>query len=66
MYEFGKYLQFNVLKRFVADGTPGLTFLLVLFILVYGATMLRGCKHKKRKNTWNDPAERETEIGWKS
>lgn len=39
-----KCLQFNILKRFVADGASRFTLLLVLFVLVDGSAVLRSWK----------------------
>lgn len=56
------YLQFDILKRFVADGASSLALLLVLLVLVYGSTVLRGYKHKEEKA--RETRQRGTETVW--
>lgn len=57
------YLQFDILKRFVADGASSLALLLVLLVLVYGSTVLRGYKHKEEKARETEAARNRDSLG---
>lgn len=61
-FSFLRYLQFDILKWFVADGASSLALLLVLLVLVYGSTVLRGYKHKEEKA--RETRQRGTETVW--